>query len=314
MSTAQLTPVSVGIRNVLIATDFSRYSNAALHFGLQLGKSYEATTYIAFVLPNDPYLLTEPEAYVAARDAARRDLEALKAELERAHCWVEGDDYHLYLLEGEVAKAILDFARQKKADLIVVGTHGRSALPKALLGSVAERVFRHSPVPVLTLGPAVRATDFVRDPRQMLVAADFTPASRHAVKYAVALAQEHKSRLTLLHVVDAKQWQHVPDRAAVEHGLKTRLAELLGQHADRLHCSIRIKAGQVKQAILDAAKEEAADLLILGVRPSSGVLDRLVIPHAYEVIRDSPCPVLTLRETSATPKRREDLRRTYVEE
>ena len=98
-------------------------------------------------------MVAGPEAYAAAKDAARRDLLELKHELRRKHSYLEGEDYHLFLLEGEVAQSILDFAHQKEIDVIVVGTHGRSGLGRALMGSVAERVFRHSPVPVLTLGP-----------------------------------------------------------------------------------------------------------------------------------------------------------------
>ena len=297
MATAQLTPTGVGIRNVLIATDFSHCSNPALHFGLQLSKAYNATAHIVFVLPNDPYLLAGPEAYVAARDAARRDLEDLESQVKRAHGELEHDDYHLYLLEGDVAQSILDFAQKQEIDLIVLGTHGRGALPKALLGSVAERVFRHSPVPVLTLGPCASHAHRDRPPRTILVAADFTPASRRAIRFAAALAQEHGSNLTLLHVLDPKPLQDMPDHAAVEQGIKRRLTELLGCEANGVHCSIRIAVGRVTQRILEIAREEVADLLVLGVRPSGGVLDRLVIPHAYEIVRDSPCPVLTLRET-----------------
>ncbi len=151
MVTAQLTPVGVGIHHVLIATDFSTYSNTALKFGLQLARSYSATAHVVFVVPSDEFLIAGPEAYVAAKDAATRDLDELKAELQSKHSYVEGRDYHLCLLEGDVAQTVLDFARNKHIDLIVLGTHGRSGLGKALMGSVAERVFRQSPVPVLTL-------------------------------------------------------------------------------------------------------------------------------------------------------------------
>jgi len=299
MATVQLTPAGVGIRNVLIATDFSHYSTPALHFGLEISQNYNANAAIVFVVPNDPYLLAGPEAYVAARDAARRDLEELEGELKRTHAGLAPERYHLYLLEGDIAEAILDFACQREADLIVLGTHGRGGLRKALLGSVAERVFRHSPVPVLTLGPAVRHTMCHSVPTNILAAADFTPASRTAVRYAAAMAQQGDAKLTLVHVLDPGSLQHLPDRAAMERGLERRLAEMVNRDAEGVRCSIRIAVGKVTGSILQIAKEEAADLLVMGVRSSSGVLDRLAIPHAYEVVREAPCPVLTLREKRA---------------
>jgi len=296
MATVQLTPVGVGIRHVLIATDFSPCSSAALDFGLRVAKDSKANASVVFVLPSDQFLLSGPEVYGAARDAARRDLQELQAELNRTHAYVEGEDYHCFLLEGDVVEAVLDFARKNGIDLIVVGTHGRSGLPKALLGSVAERIFRHAPVPVLTLGPGLRHRALHAAPKQILVAADFTPASRRAVGYASRLAREHNSHLTLLHVLAPKQLEHVPDRAVVEHSIQVRLKELLGGGAEGVQCSVRTEVGSVTPTVLECANEIAADLLVLGVRASSGVLDRLVIPHAYEIVRDAPCPVLTLRE------------------
>jgi len=241
-------------------------------------------------------MLAGPEVYVSARDAAGRDLQKLKAELERTYSYQEGSDYEVCLLEGEIAQAILDFARDRCVDLIVVGTHGRGALPKVLLGSVAEQVFRNALVPVLTLGPELCGWALRDEPKVILVPTDFTPASRRAVQHALALAQQHNSQLTLLHVIDPKRLQHLPDPAAVERGIQARMAELLGREAENPRCSIRIVVGRVSQIILQTAIEQAADLLVMGVRPSSGVLDRLMIPHAYDVVRHSPCPVLTIRE------------------
>jgi nucleotide-binding universal stress UspA family protein len=200
MVTAQLTPVGVGIHNVLIATDFSRYSNVALTFGLDLAHDYRATAYVVSVIPTDEILLAGPDAYVPAKDATRRDLLELKAELTRSHAYVEGKDYHLYMLEGAVAEAILDFACAQQIDLIVVATHGRSGLGKVLMGSVAEKVFRQSPVPVLTIGPRVHRTTYKSPTQNILVPTDFTPASERAVSYAAALARARKATHTILHL------------------------------------------------------------------------------------------------------------------
>jgi nucleotide-binding universal stress UspA family protein len=302
MVTAQLTPVGVGIQNVLIATDFSRYSNTALNFGLQVAKAYKAKAHVVFVIPCDQFLLAGPEAYVAAKDAARRDLEQLQAELHRAHSYVQDEDYHLYLLEGDVAQSILDFAQQKRIDLIVVGTHGRSGLGKAFMGSVAERVFRQSLVPVLTLGPHLRRPTRDNGPKNILVAADFTPSSARAARFAAMLARENQAKLTLLHVVDHKKLEHVPDPAAVKRGIESRLADMLGAEGAPVDCSLQVEVGPVVPAILHTLNEKGVDLLVIGVHRSSSVLDRLMFPHAYELVCESSCPVLTLRGGQASAR------------
>lgn len=295
MATAQLTPVGVGIHNVLIATDFSNHSNQALDFGLKLATGYQAQAYVVFVLPSDEFMLAGPEAYVAAKEAARRDLENLKIELNRCRSCIEGSDYHLYLLEGEVAPSILNFAREKDIDLIVVGTHGRGGLGKAIMGSVSEQVFRGSPVPVLTIGPSAKHLHHALAPTNILVAADFTPASERAARYAAGLASKHHSRLTLLHAVNPKELEHHPDRDLILQAIEAKLDALLGPEA-HVPCDYRIESGRVVPAVLRTAGEVEADLLVVGVRPALPVLSRFMWPNAYEIVRESPCPVLTVRE------------------
>lgn len=295
MATAQLTPVGVGIHNVLIATDFSQYSNQALDFGLKLAKGYKAQTYVVFVLPSDEFMLAGPEAYVSAKEAARRDLENLKVELKNCRSCVEGEDYHLYLLEGEVAPSILNFAHEKHIDLIVVGTHGRGGFGKVIMGSVSELVFRGSPVPVLTVGPNARHVHHALEPKNILVAADFTPASERAARYAAVLASEHHSRLTLLHVVNPKEFEHHPDRDRVVQVMEAKLQALLSSQAC-VSCTRRVESGRVVPTVLRNAAELEADLLVVGVRPAVPVLGRFMWPNVYEIVRESPCPVLTVRE------------------
>jgi nucleotide-binding universal stress UspA family protein len=294
MATAQLTPIGVGIHNVLIATDFSRFSNQALDIGLKLSQAYQAHAYVAFVVPSDEFMLAGPDAYIAAKEAARRDLESLKLELKKTHSCQEGKDYHLYLLEGDVATSILNFAQGKHVDLIVLGTHGRGGLEKALMGSVAEKVFRASPVPVLTIGPRACHVSDALAPKNILAAADFSPAGERAARYAAGLAAEHCSRLTLLHVVSPKELEHVPDRDRVLQAMDQNLQEVLGPAAKP--CERRVECGRVAPTILRTAQELNADLVVLGVHPAAGVLTRFMWPIAYEVVREALCPVLTVRE------------------
>jgi nucleotide-binding universal stress UspA family protein len=295
MATAQLTPTGVGIRNVLIATDFSSCSNQALDIGLKLAKAHQAQAYVVLVVPSDEFMIAGPEAYVAARDAARRDLESLKIELENTCSYIEGCDYHLYLLEGSIATSILNFARQKQIDLIVMGTHGRGGLGRALIGSVAEKVFRGSSIPVMTIGPHAKRVVQTLAPKNILVAADFTPASERAAHYAAGMASGYRSELTLLHVLNPREMSHVPDQPRIVQETKANLAALLG-----LTCGVsfvpKVEIGRIVPTILQTAHEIGADLLVMGVRPTIPALSRFMWPNAYEIVCESPCPVLTVRE------------------
>jgi nucleotide-binding universal stress UspA family protein len=295
MATAQLTPVGVGLHNLLIATDFSRCSNMAVSFGLELAHSYQANAYVVFVVQTEQYMVAGPDACEAARDTARRDLLELQQELRRKYSYIEGEDYHLFLLEGEVAESILDFAQQKEIDVIVVGTHGRGGLGRALMGSVAEQVFRRSPVPVLTLGPQLQRIARAGTPKNILAPVDFTPASERAAQYAVAMAKEHNARLTLLHVIERLPTEAQVDRARVMQALREKVEDLVHEEAKGLRCNVRIEVGRVVDIILDTANSTEADLVVMGVRPRTGLFNRLMWPHAYEIVREAACPVLMVR-------------------
>jgi len=281
---------------VLIATDFSRYSNNALDCGLRLARAYKATAYIATVVSSETFLLAGPEACAAATAAAARDLEALKAELQVTQPCGPCGDYHFCLLEGEVSQSILAFAREKHIDLIVVGTHGRTGLGRAFMGSVAERVFRSSPVPVLSVGPHVRGSALQAASRNILVAVDFTSASAAAARYAARLARENSGKLTLLHVITEGDPRLPADKFRTKQALETRLRGLLGPDGMGIDCSIAVETGPVVATILSVLDRADSDLLVIGVRRSSGVLDRLVLHHAYELLCECSRPVLTLRE------------------
>ncbi len=202
MATAQLTANCVGIHNVLIATDFSHHSEYALKYGLDFAHRYGALAEVIYVLPTEDFVLAGAEGLLAAKDAARRDLLELKTRLRHSH-WLEEDmDCHVSMVEGPVAECLLQLAQDKKIDLIVVGTHGRGGLGKIVLGSVAEKLFRQSSVPVLTVGPHIHRPKPIGSARQILAPCDLAATSHRAVRFACSLARDHNSQLTVLHVIE----------------------------------------------------------------------------------------------------------------
>jgi len=142
------------LRRVLHATDFSRASGAAFTEVVALARRDRARLLILHVLlPASPFLagaVNLPPSYLELQVRARREAERrLGVLLDRARH--EGVRVEGRLAGGAPAQDILRWARRKGADLIVIGTHGRSALGRFFMGSVAERVVRLSPIPVLTV-------------------------------------------------------------------------------------------------------------------------------------------------------------------
>jgi nucleotide-binding universal stress UspA family protein len=142
------------IRRVLHPTDFSRASAAAFNRAVETAKANRAELLIVNVItPSFPPIgdgYISPKVYVemeaSARAYARKQLDAQLAKAKRAGARVRG-----LILEGLPHERIVQTARRKRADLLVMGTHGRTGLAKFFLGSVASRVLAMSPCPVLTV-------------------------------------------------------------------------------------------------------------------------------------------------------------------
>jgi len=140
---------------ILAATDFSHTSDAAFEEALRLAESNGAALIVAHVAEVLLPLTVSyggPELYQAADAAAR---EAARDQLERLTATAAGRGVKaVWVLEqGFVADEIVEAARREKADLIVMGTHGRRGVARVVLGSVAARVFATAPCPVLTIRP-----------------------------------------------------------------------------------------------------------------------------------------------------------------
>ncbi|HEX8027620.1 MAG TPA: universal stress protein [Vicinamibacterales bacterium] len=143
----------VTLKNILVATDFSEPSGVALNYGRDLARSYNARLHVIHVV-EDILMRYSPEiAYAVPQmqkdleETASRDLKALITDDDRNTLMVEP-----VILTGlNMAESIVSYAKDHAIDLIIAGTHGRGAVKHFLMGSVAERVVRFAPCPVLTV-------------------------------------------------------------------------------------------------------------------------------------------------------------------
>ena len=143
----------VALKNILVATDFSEPSGVALAYGRDLARSYSARLHVLHVVEDvmmrygaeSGFAL--PQVQTDLERVARRDLEALITDDDRRTL-----DLVAVVESGvNIADAVVGYAKVNEIDLIVTGTHGRGAVKHFLMGSVAERVVRTAPCPVLTV-------------------------------------------------------------------------------------------------------------------------------------------------------------------
>lgn len=144
----------IELKRILVPTDFSEPSERAAVYALELAKRYGAEVHCVHVsdIPADlmatsAYYMTGPsEQFVdQVRDESKKSLEAFAAKN------FAGLGAKTVFLEGRPFVEIIRYARDEKIDLVVIATHGRSGLKHALFGSVAEKVVRKAPCPVLVV-------------------------------------------------------------------------------------------------------------------------------------------------------------------
>ncbi len=297
MTTAASIQTRVAIKNILFLTDFSEPSEAALPFLVSLARGYEAKVHALHVLLPGPMTYSTPESMAAALDAQDECAQAGKYRLQGQLAGIAHDVS--VVRSVNVWEATEEAIRSCAADMVVLGTHGRTGAQKLLLGSIAEDIFRRSPVPVLTIGPSARigAHNGGRF-HCVLFATDFTPHSLCAAPYAISLAQENQARLILFHVIRESERQHRVENAvsAVDESMQ-KLEAIIPEGSEPRHRpEVVLGYGEPAERILQVAREDHVDLIVLGVSSRHlGAAIHLGRAVAHKVVANAPCPVLTVQ-------------------
>ena len=294
----------IDIKQVLCPVDFSDVSQHALDHAAAIAQWYRSRLTVLHVFVNLPAMDLPP---LVLEDA---DRERLTASLRKMAARVPRDvEVRLSVQEAEhVHDEILAQVVAEHADLLVLGSHGRSGFQRLFLGSVTEKVIRKVPCPILVVPP--RAPDVPPNRpiqfRRILCAIDFSESSLAALAGALSMAEESDAHLTLLHVIEMppelRENPLAPDfdvdriHAAAEAEALRRLRDLVPDAA-RTYCTVEtaVLEGRAYRQVLRRAAEEKADLIVMGVH-GRGALDLLVFgSNTHQVIRAATCPELIVR-------------------
>jgi nucleotide-binding universal stress UspA family protein len=281
----------VRLRRILFATDFSACANLAMPFAAKLADSFGARLFCINVREPSNYAL--PPLGWKDLDLARdRDFDTLLQSIQHERPGLLSP--HVLKCEGIVWSEVVDAIKKNDIDLVIIGTHGRTGLGRVLLGSQAEAILRHSTVPVYTIGPNVGPPATQRGYlRSIVFATDFGPASLAATPYAVSLAEEFATRLSLVHVFPHREAETsaLHDNAtACERRLEAMLPTDAKLWADP---TFLVEYGEPSQKIIEVAKSRSANLIVLGAYASSATIPT-THSTVHNVITHAPCPVLTV--------------------
>ncbi len=292
---------------ILFAGDLSVGSRAAFRTALSLAVGGGGHLYILNVL--EPVLMESPSG---AAHAARfptflpGDTPAHRREVEREIRGVYQADGTVaidYLVrDGKAPDEIMRAADEVDADLIVMGTHGRTGIDRLICGSSAETVMRRSNRPVLTVREA-RAPQADQPIRLILHPTDFSAHSWPALGVARALARSTGARLVLLHVAAPEVFSggtmHAAEDLSPEREALARLKQESAHVGPDGSVETRFVQGDAGSEIVNAAEEMGCDLIVMGSHGRSGLRRLLMGSVAEAVMRSAPCMTLIIKDVGA---------------
>jgi nucleotide-binding universal stress UspA family protein len=295
----------ISLKTVLFATDFSPACNNAWPYAIGIARQYRSRLLLVHVIAPAIFASVPPELMTAARDRARVDAEAKLAYLQRLRV-AAGIEPEGLLAEGDVAGTLLGLIDDHDVDLLVTATRARRDLKRLLLGSVAEKLFRQVNCPVLVVPKRARVG---RDNVQrILYPTDFSSESSRARSYAVSLARHYRAQLVALHVVGNAEFKSAEEMAGDRTGVEDRLRDLFRPDlgfASEVH--LEVAFGAPARNISRIAADYQVDLVVIGVHPAGATTAHEEERTAYQVIRWSHCPVLTIPKDRRIRKKKEYL-------
>jgi nucleotide-binding universal stress UspA family protein len=305
-----MVPKRLNITHIFCPTDFSSFSEHAMEraagaaswFGARLTLLHVVPPMMGIGPPDTcvPFVVAPVDLLRVQQEAAVTDLERLAVPIR-----ARGLQVATKVLVGDPSREIEAAAEALPADLIVMGTHGRGGFEHLVMGSVAEKMLRRAPCPVLIVGNDVKPSG--RSPlfQRILCAVDLTEASAGTVDMAFSLAEENQAKVTMLHVVESLAGEGnallgIPEPEAISSTLVERAtAGLWRMMPPALHFRERVEIGTAWRTILRVAQESASDLIVLGAHARGGFGRLFLGSTANQVVRHAHCPVLVIREVRA---------------
>ena len=278
-------------RLILVPTDFSAPASHALRYASALGERFGAHLLVIYADPFSPladFTASGAGTFTAARDVmideARQELES-HAERNIS----TNVPYDVRVIAGHPLDAITEAARESGANLVVMGTHGRSGIRRLFLGSVTEAVMRIATVPVIAVNPSTSEKASVS---RVLCPVNFTAACSAALRQAVALVDAENVPILLFRGVEEKELQ--PSIQELIRLYEWAPPEIAGR------CELKtVPTHAPAEEILNLALATATDLIAIDVSSDRSPADSLRGSIAERIVQQSRCPVLTVNAYAA---------------
>jgi nucleotide-binding universal stress UspA family protein len=284
-------PPKVGFERILVPIDFTDISGRALEYAKSIARLNHSELVLAHA--TEPFNPVTPAEVVWFGQLTVDQPEQEQLDNRTAELHSQGFRARAVTLTGAIQEEILGSAAREKADLIVLGTHGRTGVPRFLFGSEAEAMYRHAASPIVVIGPSARpAPKETWKVHDVVCACDLDPASAPTAAYAHRLAQELGATFAVLCVDDS-------DGKASRELLTARFEQALeplligGPKPNVLWRTLMI-GYNLGSTIADVAMERNTDLIVMGAHPANHSTTHMPRGNAPQAIAKAPCPVMVV--------------------
>jgi nucleotide-binding universal stress UspA family protein len=299
----------IKFKQILCPTDLSEASVPSLTYAAAFAVWYGARLTVLHVVPTFEPITVGPGAfYGPLQTVLPLSRDEVLGEMRRItdSAGIGSIHANLSAQEGDPTKTIVEQALATAADLVVMGTHGRSGFERLLIGSVAEKVLHKAPCPVLLVPPHVTAkahpdVSF----KHILCPIDFSPSALLALGFAVDLAGQSGGLVTVLHALeslaeeDPRENAHfnVPEyRRYLVADAQQRVRALVTEESPAGSAvEDRVVLGRAYREILQTVADSSIDLIVMGAQGRGGLGLTLFGSTTQQVVRAATCPVLTVR-------------------
>ena len=294
---------TINWKKILVPIDFSEGSKMALPYAIGIARDFGATVSLAHVVPSTTPADLTHLGIVLEEKRLLKQAQGLMRQF-RANQLPSDTGGKDFVLSGSPAPEICRLAAKATFDLIVLATHGHSGLKHLWLGSVAEKVVRHAPCPVLTIReePLCCLLPDVNPMRvkRILVPTDFSELSRGAVVRAAQLARRLGAQIDLIYVIEPPPYPeygyaHIPMKeAGLRELAEIELANLQHDVPDlkELVRETVVRTGNVPFEILQSALLLNSELIVMATHARKGLKHFALGSNTEKVVRQARCPVL----------------------
>jgi nucleotide-binding universal stress UspA family protein len=293
----------LSIKTILVPVDFSERSVHAAEHAVVLANRFNSQLVLTHVIPPAPfeYAAFDGGAYTGAPMGGEQEI---RASMEQRLCVLAArirgkQPIQTTVLIGDPAREIENQARELNADLLVMPTHGYGPFRRFILGSLTTKVLHDVACPVFTGAHIPEITPFNPEPyKRIACAIDLGPHSEAVLRWAWDFAQAHEEDLTVIHAaplleIGGAHGDMFP--AETRQGLLKAAQSEIKSLMEKVGCraQVHVECANPATYIHDVADENYVDVLIIGRSPDHGLLGRLRT-HAYAIIREAPCPVISI--------------------